>query len=81
MYIYLILINIVSGIIFYSDKQKAKKKQRRIPEKTLHILEFLGGVFTILFLMYSIRHKNAKKSYYTKTYIALLFWIILIILI
>lgn len=78
MIYYFILINIFSGIIFFSDKQKAKKNNKRISEKTLHIFEFIGGVFANIFLIYFIRHKNRKKEYFIITYIALILWILLI---
>lgn len=72
---YLVAINFVSGIIFYSDKVKARKRKRRIPEKTLHIWEFAGGAVANLILMYSIRHKNQKTSYFIYTYLAILAWL------
>lgn len=72
---YLFLINIVSGIIFWSDKRKAIQSKRRIKERTLHFYELLGGVFSILFLMYQIRHKNQKKDYFLITYLIALVWI------
>ncbi len=71
---YLFAVNIISALIFISDKRKAQKKLRRIPEKTLHIFELLGGVFSILPLMYFIRHKNRKFSYYWFTWLMILLW-------
>ncbi len=75
---YLLIINIVGGIMFWFDKYKATKKSYRTPEKTLHTMEALGSVFVILFLMYFIRHKNQKKSYYVLTYLILCGWCILL---
>jgi len=77
---YLILINIVGAIIFALDKYKAQSQKRRIPEKTLHIFEFLGACFSIIPMMYLIRHKNQKASYYLITFAAGLVWASLIIL-
>ncbi len=77
--IYLLLINIVSAYFFYSDKKKAQKNKMRIPEKTLHILELMGGVFSILLLMKYLRHKNRKFKYFMYTYVALVLWIIIVI--
>ncbi len=71
---YLLVINVISGVLFFSDKLKAKKNARRVPENTLHLWEFLGGVFINLVLIYTIRHKNAKGSYYVYTFMALLVW-------
>ncbi len=76
-YIYLIIINFVSGIVFALDKQAAIKNRRRIPEKTLHSLEILGGAFANLLLMYTLRHKNRKFSYWAWTWLVAIGWIIL----
>lgn len=72
--IYLGLVSLVSGILFAVDKRKARLEKRRIPEMTLHLFELLGGVFINLILMYTIRHKNRKFSYYWITYLILLLW-------
>ncbi len=71
---YLAFISLVSAVVFCLDKYKAKHAKWRIPESSLHMLEGLGGVFVILVLMYNIRHKNAKSSYYIKTYLILFAW-------
>lgn len=71
---YLVFISLVAGITFAVDKSKAKKGKWRVPEATLHWLEAAGGVLAVLLLMYTIRHKNAKFSYYWKTYFILLLW-------
>jgi len=75
--IYLLTISLIAGIIFYTDKKNAIKNRKRIPEKTLHLLELAGGVFAILGLMYAVRHKNQKKSYYLYTYLILVLWLII----
>ena len=80
-FIYMIVINIASGILFSYDKHAAIKNHRRIPELTLHILEILGGVFANLLLMYSIHHKNRKFRYYGVTWIVMMGWIALMIFI
>ena len=72
---YLVAINLLSGFLFFWDKRAAKAGLRRIPEIRLHLFELLGGVFINWLLMYSIRHKNKKFSYYAITYLLLIFWI------
>jgi len=74
--IYLIIINIASGILFSYDKHAAGINNRRVPERTLHILEMLGGVFANMVLMYSIHHKNRKFRYYGVTWIILTGWVV-----
>jgi uncharacterized membrane protein YsdA (DUF1294 family) len=75
---YFLLINLLSAIVFYSDKRKAIKNKRRVAELTLHLLEILGGFFSNLILMYLLHHKNRKLSYYLITYLIAIAWILLI---
>lgn len=76
--IYLIIINIISDILFCADKRRAKKDKRRIPESILHLFELIGGIFTIIPLMFIIRHKNQKWSYKLVSFIILALWIFFI---
>ena len=75
---YLIIINIISGIIFFIDKQKSKKNKFRISESNLHLLEAIGGIFIILPLMILIRHKNKKSSYFLVSWCICVLWIIIL---
>lgn len=76
---YLIAINIISSFVFILDKIKAGSKFRRTPELTLHFLEILGGVLSIFPLMFIIRHKNRKTSYFIVTAAIFSIWLFLII--
>ena len=75
---YLIIINIIATILFCADKRKAKKDKRRIPESILHLFELMGGIFSVIFLMFTIRHKNQKMSYKLISFIILALWIFFI---
>jgi len=74
LFYYLLAANILSAIFFVLDKQKAIQKKRRISEMTLHLFELAGGVFINITLMYLIRHKNKKTSYFMITYAILAIW-------
>ena len=76
--IYLIVINIIADIIFCADKHRAKKDKRRVPESILHLFELIGAIFTIIPLMFIIRHKNQKWSYKIVSFIILALWIFFI---
>ena len=78
--IYLIVINALAAILFCSDKRRATKGKRRIPESILHLFELVGGIFTIIPLMFIIRHKNQKMSYKLVSFIILALWIFFIAL-
>lgn len=75
---YLFIISAISATFFIYDKYAAQKGKTRIPEKVLHFCEIAGGVFINLLLMYFIRHKNRKFSYYSITWIILVIWITII---
>lgn len=76
LYYYLLVISIVAAITFAIDKRRARKQLRRVPENVLHVMELLGGVFIIIPMMYLIRHKNRKKSYFLITYLILAVWLV-----
>lgn len=76
LYYYLLVISIVAAITFAIDKRRARKQLRRVPENVLHAMELLGGVFIIIPMMYLIRHKNRKKSYFLITYLILAVWLV-----
>lgn len=61
--IYLIVINLITFLTMYIDKRKAKKGKRRIPEKTLFILAFIGGSIGGIAGMYTFRHKTQKSRF------------------
>ncbi len=71
--IYLGLINSISFILFFLDKQKARKEKWRIKESTLHITSFLGGVFGSVAAMILFHHKTRKPGFVAITLLALLF--------
>lgn len=71
--IYLVLINLISFILFFIDKQKAKKDKWRIKERTLHISSFLGGVLGSITAMILFHHKTKKRGFVAITALALIF--------
>jgi uncharacterized membrane protein YsdA (DUF1294 family) len=76
---YLIFINLLAAIVFYSDKRKAIAKKQRTSEAKLHLFELMGGVFIIIPMLYIIRHKNRKSMYFVLTYLILTVWILFLI--
>ena len=70
--VYFVLINLFSFVIFYIDKQKAKKDKWRIKEKTLHLTSFLGGTLGSISAMRLFHHKTRKPAFVAITGIALI---------
>ncbi|WP_246941069.1 DUF1294 domain-containing protein [Bacillus pinisoli] len=60
---YILFINIISYIMMYQDKQKATKREWRIPESTLWIIAYLGGSVGIWLGMKRFRHKTKHRSF------------------
>lgn len=74
--LYFIIINLISFVLFFIDKQKAKKDRWRIQEKTLHTMSFLGGVFGSIAAMVIFHHKTKKTAFVVITIAALIFNIV-----
>ena len=77
--IYLIIINLIGFYVMWSDKRKAKKGKRRIPEKTLFILVGLGGGIGGILAMYLFRHKT-KKTRFVIGFPAILIFEVLVVI-
>lgn len=60
---YLFLINALGFTLMLADKHKARKKLRRIPEKTLMLVATLGGSVGSLVGMYTARHKTRHPKF------------------
>lgn len=64
--IYLLIIavmSIISIIITVYDKLAAKRKKRRIPEKTLLLTGFFGGASAMFMTMLAVRHKTRHMKF------------------
>lgn len=60
---YFILINAAAFITYGIDKKRARKKQWRIPEKTLLLLALVGGSIGAYAGMQIFRHKTKKPLF------------------
>ena len=57
------------------DKRAARLGRRRTPERTLHLLELIGGWPGALLAMKVFRHKTRKASYFLVTALIVVVWI------
>ncbi len=64
LWIYLIIINVITFITYGVDKRKAINRSYRISIVTLLLLAFVGGSIGALCGMYLFHHKT-KKIYFT----------------
>ncbi|WP_026281157.1 DUF1294 domain-containing protein [Paenibacillus massiliensis] len=61
--IWFIFINIVGYLVMSDDKERARKRRDRIPERTLFLLAFIGGSLGVWIAMYHKRHKTKHNSF------------------
>lgn len=61
--VYTLLINALAFQIMRFDKQAARKRKRRIPEKILFSFAFAGGSTGIYLAMWIFRHKTNHKTF------------------
>ena len=61
--VYLIAINIIAFVIYGIDKQKAIRKQWRIPEAQLLAVAAIGGSAGALLGMQFFHHKTRKWKF------------------
>ena len=75
---YVVFINVVGLFICIYDKWASKNKLRRISERMLFLVSFLGGCFGFGCGMYMVRHKTRK--WYFKYLIPLIgvLWLVII---
>lgn len=78
------VMSLVTYTLYADDKSRAKRKDWRIPEQTLHLCEFTGGWLGGFIAQRVLRHKSQKESYQAAFwviviihYIAWLFWLFL----
>lgn len=61
--IYLILINLITFIVYFEDKRRAKQRGFRISELTLIMLALVGGSLGALLAVLLLRHKTRHISF------------------
>ncbi|MFC3749483.1 DUF1294 domain-containing protein [Paenibacillus sp. GCM10012306] len=61
--LWFVAINIIGYVVMSEDKNKARKRRDRVPEKTLFLLAAMGGALGVLIAMYRKRHKTRHMSF------------------
>ena len=61
--VYLLLVNAIGLLLMRTDKNNARKKLWRIPERLLIGIAITGGSLGILLGMYLFHHKTRHKKF------------------
>lgn len=64
LYIYLIVVNLITFFLYGADKSKARRHAWRIPEKVLLGAAVIGGSLGALVGMRFFHHKTRKPLFY-----------------
>lgn len=77
--IYLAVINIITFVTYYIDKQKAKKNKWRISEATLLGMAAIGGVLGAYAGMKIFRHKTKHLKFTITVPVLGIVWIAILV--
>lgn len=78
---YLGLVVVMSAICYAAyglDKWRAVHNGRRMPERTLHLLAFLGGWPGALLGQQQFRHKTQKPSFLVMFWLVVVFHVVIV---
>lgn len=78
---FIAIINLYSYVLFYLDKQRARKNKYRISEKQLLLVTLTGGGFGSLAAMSKFRHKTQKTVFKILVPLGVILTVLLVILI
>lgn len=78
--VYFAAISFTAAAFTCADKHLSKKQLRRVPEKQLFILAFLGGALAEYVTMRLIRHKTLHKRFMLGLPVIVLLQIVLIVI-
>ena len=71
---WVLLSSLIAFVAHGRDKRAARRGRRRTPERTLHLLELIGGWPGALLAMTVFHHKIRKASYFLVTALIVLVW-------
>ncbi|MGB0259040.1 MAG: DUF1294 domain-containing protein [Coraliomargarita sp.] len=61
--VYLVTLSLITVLLYWHDKHRARGKGWRTPESSLHTLELLGGWPAAFFAQTWLRHKTSKRRF------------------
>ena len=80
LFVYLLIITAAGLLFMRADKENARDKMKRIPEKTLLLLAFVGGSIGVFLGMLLFRHKIRRRKFIIGVPIILALQVLLFVL-
>jgi uncharacterized membrane protein YsdA (DUF1294 family) len=77
--VWLLVINVVTAVAYAWDKVQARRGNRRIPERTLLLLNLAGGFIGAWIVFLGMRHKTLHRSFWFVQSLATILWILLFV--
>lgn len=81
IFVWVLLISIITFTVYGMDKQWAKKNKWRVKESTLLLLSYIGGGCGAWIGMNVFHHKTQKKKFQILVPLSCMFWIVILIVI
>lgn len=81
LWMYIALMNVLGIWLMWLDKRRAKRHQWRIPERSLHLVAWLGGGVGMLVARRVYRHKSRKRQFGLSFTCASLVWLGVLIIV
>jgi uncharacterized membrane protein YsdA (DUF1294 family) len=76
---WLVMINVVTAAAYAYDKSAARRGARRIRERTLMLMNLLGGFVGAWIVFFAMRHKTRHRSFWIVQSAATVLWIALLV--
>jgi uncharacterized membrane protein YsdA (DUF1294 family) len=61
---WMLIINVITAVAYTHDKRAARRGARRVPERTLFLLNLAGGVVGAWAIFFLMRHKTRHISFW-----------------
>ena len=71
---WLVVINVATAAAYAYDKMSARRGGRRIRERTLLLLNVLGGVVGAWIVFFGMRHKTLHRRFWIVQSLATILW-------
>ncbi len=78
---WLLVINLATAVAYAWDKTQARRHGRRVPEKTLFLLNLTGGFGGAWLIFFGMRHKTLHRSFWIVQSLATVLWIVIVVIV